>query len=224
MADTKEAETVEAMTEYPNRLQMSMLAPVKKIAAMIPDGDKEVYVIGYVFGEARGVSFRNNPNSTDGTAAEALTGVFEGTPAYADMPWMEENDKCKHRARLASAVCFLPPSAQSAVVKAVLGDHEKPTDVKRGKRVDQLGVAVPISVEVGIRKNSGEGGVGYEWVVRGLAKVTAESPIERMRKQLGVNSAADLARIVDAADKGPAPQLAAPGKSAKKASASKRKR
>lgn len=219
MAD-KEVATVATMTEYPSRLQMSMLAPVRRMAAMIPDGDREVYICGYVFGEARGVSFRNNPNSTDGSAAEALIGVFEGVPSYEDMEWMTDADKSAKRPRLASGICFLPGAAQTAVVKAILGaDYQKPTDIKRGKRADQLGVTVPISIEIGIRKNKGDDGAGYEWVVRGLANVTAESPLDRMRKALGVAGNVDMARIVDAADK---PALAAPAAKAKKPKGSKR--
>lgn len=207
MAET--AKTIDVMTEYPTRLQMSMLAPVRKMAALIKDGDKEAYVIGYVRGTARGVSFRNNPNSTDGSSAEALIGAFEGIPAYDDMAGFEENDKCSQRPRLASAICFLPSAAQTAVVKAILGDqYDKPADIKRGKRIDQLGVEVPLAVEIAIRKNSGGEGAGYEWVVRGLARVEAIDPIEAMRKLLGQGGGADMKRIVDNSDKAAAKSTA----------------
>lgn len=196
-----EVAEIEVLTEYPSRLQMSMLAPVKKMAAMIKEGDKEVRVIGYIFGVARGVSFRNNPNGDE--AAEALQGAFEGIPSYLDEAWMEDGDKCSKRARLASAVCFLPSAANRAVVKAILGpDYRGQENPKRGKRVDQLGIEVPINIEVGIRKTGGEDGVGYEWVVRGLAKISGESPIERMRKALGTGPGADLKALVDRSEKG----------------------
>lgn len=201
MADVKET-ALEVMTEYPARLQMSMLAPVKKIAALIPEGDKEARIIGYVFGVARGVSFRNNPNSTDGEAAAGLIGAFEGIPQYDDMPGMEEGEKCAHRARLASGVTFLPPQAQAAYVTALLPpDTSRPdnSSIKRGQRSDVLGMEVPISLEVAIRKSSSP--VGYEWVVRGLAKVEAKSPIDRMRELMGTGPGSNLAKIVDQTEK-----------------------
>lgn len=214
-------ETVAKMMEYPARLQMSMLGPVQALAVSIKDGDKEVRIVGYVFGEARGVSYRNNPNSADGSAAEALIGVFEGVPAYPDFEGMPESaDK---RPGLASGICFLPPQAQAIVVGQVRGPNaEIPATPKRGARVDQLGVSVPISLEIGIRKSSSP--VGYEWVTRGLLNVKKQSPIERMREALGLSAGEDmrariedgtLQKIVTNADKGNA-ALPAPGKSAKK--------
>lgn len=223
MADT---ETKQTMTEYPARLQMSMLAPVKRLAELIPEGDKEVRVVGYVFGTARGVSFRNNPNSTDGEAAKALIGAFEGIPSYEDIAGLKDEEKCERRARLASGVCFLPTQAQEVVVAAILAGNDAPapsnSQIKRGQRSDQLGVEVPISIEVGIRKSGSP--VGYEWVVRGLANVIAKSPIERMREQLGTAGAANFARIVDQTEKG-GKALAAPADkaAAKKPAAKKRK-
>lgn len=206
MADT---DTKTVMTEYPARLQMSMLAPVKAIAAAIPEGDKEVYIVGYVFGEARGVSFRNNPNSTDGEAAKALIGVFEGIPSYQDMDGVPP---CSERARLASGVCFLPTQAQETIVAAVLANDNDPrpsnTEIKRGQRSDKIGVVVPISAEIGIRKSSSP--VGYEWVVRGLANASAVDPVERMRLQLGTGAGANLAKIVDQTEKAAAKAIAAP--------------
>lgn len=214
------AKTVEAIVEYPPRLQMSLLAPVKRIAELIPAGDKEARIIGYVFGEARGVSFRSNPNSTDGEAAAALIGVFEGTPAYDDMPGMNEEEKCARRPRLASGICFLPTQAQEVIVRAVLaGDEDtakngRPRDIKRGQRSDKLGNVVPVSIEVAIRKSDSP--VGYEWVVRGLANVSAVSPIDRMRQLMGTGPGARLALLVDKQEgKGGAPALPAPGKSGK---------
>lgn len=196
---TKMTETTQAvMTEYPARLQMSMLAPVKKIADLIKDGDKEARVVGYIFGTARGVSFRNNPNSADGQAAAALIGVFEGIPSYKNEAGLEEADHSENRPRLASGVCFLPQQAQDTVVAAILAGQDRPdtSNIKRGQRMDQLGVEVPISIEVAIRKSGSP--VGYEWVVRGLANVKAQSPIERMRESLGLPGGADLhARIAD---------------------------
>lgn len=188
-----ETQTIEKMFEYPARLQMSMLAPVKAMAEKIPEGDKEVYIVGYVFGEARGVSYRNNPNSADGEAAIALLGIFEGVPSYKDMDGLPV---CADRAGLRSGVLFLPPQAQSVVVNAVAGDHEKPETPKRGKRVDMLGITVPITFEIGIRKSSSP--VGYEWVTRGLAKVEQVSPLDRMRASLKLPAGADLGkRIAD---------------------------
>lgn len=216
------AETIAKMFEYPARLQMSMLAPVKAMAEKIPEGDKEVYIVGYVFGEARGVSFRNNPNSADGEAAIALLGIFEGVPSYADMPGIP---LASERAGLRSGVLFLPPQAQSQVVAAVRGNStETPETPKRGKRVDQLGVTVPITFEIGIRKSGSP--VGYEWVTRGLANVEQVSPLDRMRASLGLPGGADLgARIADGSvakiESGTAPrQIAAPAK--KKAARGKR--
>lgn len=224
---TTTADTLAKMIEYPARLQMSMLAPVQAIAAAIPDGDKEVRICGYVFGEARGVSYRNNPNSADGSAAEALIGAFEGVPSYEDFPGMKPDMASSQRAGLMSGVCFLPPQAQAVIVRAVRGaDAEIPETPKRGQRVDQLGVTVPISVEIGIRKSNSP--VGYEWVTRGLANVKALTPLERMRQGLGLTAdenmqarIADgtLAKIVTGADKGGPAQIAAP----KKATAKKRK-
>lgn len=224
--DNKTPATVTVMTEYPARLQMAMLAPVKKIASLIPAGDKEARIVGYVFGEARGVSFRNNPNSTDDEPAKALIGVFEGTPAYDDMPGLDENEKCARRPRLASGICFLPTQAQEVIVAAVLnGDTDgKPrnTEIKRGQRSDKLGVVVPVSVEVAIRKSDGP--VGYEWVVRGLANVTAVDPVERMRQLMGTGPGARLALLVDRADGSVQKELPAPASSGKKPKAASRKR
>lgn len=192
-----EVQTVEKMFEYPARLQMSMLAPVAAMAAAVKEGDKEVYVVGYVFGEARGLSYRNNPNSADGEAAVALIGVFEGVPSYQPFDGMKPEQDCNQRAGLRSGVCFLPPQAQDVVVEAVRGGHaEIPATPKRGQRVDQLGISVPITFEIGIRKSNSP--VGYEWVTRGLAKVVQESPLDRMRAALKLPAGADLgARIAD---------------------------
>lgn len=224
-------ETTTKMMEYPARLQMSMLAPVKAIAAAIPEGDKEVRICGYIFGEARGVSYRNNPNSTDGEAAIALIGVFEGVPSFEDYPGMPAGGGSAERAGLASGVLFLPPQAQAMVVAKVRGpDAEIPETPKRGQRVDQLGVTVPLSIEIGIRKSNSP--VGYEWVTRGLANVKAQSPIERMREALGLSPGENmhariadgtLSKIVTGAEKG-APALPAPGKSDTKKAGQPRKR
>ena len=93
------ANEVEKMFEYPARLQMSMLAPVKAMAEKIPEGDKEVRVVGYVFGEARGVSYRNNPNSTDGAEVCGARGASfrRSVPAAAG-----SGGGCRGRARLRS--------------------------------------------------------------------------------------------------------------------------
>jgi hypothetical protein len=220
---------VQVMTEYPPRLQMSMLAPVRKLAELIPEGDKDTYVVGYVFGEARGVSFRNNPNSTDDAPASALIGIFEGIPSYKNIDGLPEDLHVERRARLASGVCFLPPQAQETIVKAVLGadanDRPSNASIKRGQRNDRLGVVVPVNVEIGIRKSSSP--VGYEWVVRGIANAVAQDPIERMRAALGTDGAdVNFSRMVTHADKS-APQIAAPAKEAaagKKAPAKKSSR
>lgn len=232
----EETKTVEKMMEYPARLQMSMLAPVREIAASIPEGDKEVRIVGYVMGEARGVSYRNNPNDTDGLPAEALIGVFNGVPAYADYPGMKPENASATRAELASGVCFLPPQAQAAIVNQVRGlDADIPETPKRGKRVDQLGVVVPIAFEIGIRKSGSP--VGYEWVTRGIANVKAMSPIDRMRQALGFKPGDNmhaaivdgtLARIVTNADKpaqiaAPAPTEPVPAPKASKSKGSKKR-
>lgn len=198
MADdttTTTATTETKMMEYPARLQMSMMAPVKAIAASIPEGDKEVRVIGYVFGEARGVSYRNNPNSTDGEPAVGLIGVFEGVPSYEDFPGMDPKAACGLRAGLGSGVCFLPPQLQGVIASQIGADGDVPRNLKRGQRSDQLGVSVPISVEVGIRKSDSP--VGYEWVTRALAKVQKMSPLDRMRNALGLAAGADLRQLVN---------------------------
>ncbi len=217
MTDTPNAPAlVERMMEYPSRLQMSMLAPVKAIAAAIPEGDKEVRIVGYVMGEARGISYRNNPNDTDGLPAEALIGVFNGIPSFAPFPGMDPAAGSEHRAELASGVCFLPPQAQATIVAKVRGpDASIPETPKRGKRIDQLGVVVPIAFEIGIRKSGSP--VGYEWVTRGIARVQAMSPIDRMRQAMGLKADANMAgliadgtlqRIVDKNDA--APQIEGP--------------
>ena len=55
---------------------------------------------------------------------------------------------------------------------------------------------MPLSFEIGIRKSNSP--VGYEWVTRGLATVEQVSPLDRMRKALGLEGGADLgARIAD---------------------------
>ena len=195
MADIAE-NTRPQMVEYPARLQMSMLAPVRKMAELIPEGDKEVYIVGYVFGEARGVSYRNNPNSADGENAVALTGVFEGVPAFGDMVGL--NEKVADRALLRSGVLFLPTQAQDQVAKAVYGDEAPAEKMKRGQRSDKLGVTVPLSFEIGIRKSGGP--VGYEWVTRGLANVVQVSPLDRMRAALQLPSGADLGKRIAAGD------------------------
>lgn len=220
------AEKIQVMTEYPPRLQMSMLAPVRKLAELIPDGDKDSYTVGYVFGEARGVSFRNNPNSTDDAPAKALLGVFEGIPSYVDLDGLPEDMSCARRPRLASGVCFLPPQAQETIVAAVLGAdaHDMPSnkELKRGQRSDKLGVVVPINVEIAIRKSGSP--VGYEWVVRGLASVSAQDPIERMRAALGTGPGADFSKLVTASERAQEKALAleAPPAARGKAKAAKK--
>lgn len=223
----KEIEETEVakMMEYPSRLQMSMLAPVKAIAASIPEGDKEVRVVGYIFGEARGVSYRNNPNSTDGEMSAALTGAFEGVPSYEEYPGMPPELASEKRATLGSGVCFLPQQLQAVVVSKIdVNGEGRPRETpKRGQRVDVLGVTVPISVEIGIRKSASP--VGYEWVTRGMMKVKAMSPLERMREAMGLEVGADLRLAVrsgeieldDSDDTRKPKRLAAP-KKAKKSS------
>lgn len=198
MAFKEETETTTRaqMVEYPARLQMSMLAPVRKMAELIAEGDKEVYIVGYVFGEARGVSYRNNPNSADGENAVALTGIFEGVPAFEDMPGLTE--KCADRALLRAGVLFLPTQAQDQVAKAVYGDEAPAEKMKRGQRSDKLGVTVPLSFEIGIRKSGGP--VGYEWVTRGLANVVQVSPLDRMRAALNLPAGADIGQRIAAGD------------------------
>jgi hypothetical protein len=195
MAD--ETKTEVKLMEYPARLQMSMLGPVREIAASIPAGDKEVRVIGYVFGEARGVSYRNNQNSADGEPAIGLIGAFEGVPQYDDFPGMDPMATCSKRAGLMSGVAFLPPQLQAVIAHQITGGDAPPDEakgLKRGQRSDKLGVTVPISVQIGIRKS--ESPVGYEWVTRALAKIEAVSPHQRMLLALGLPSGTDLRNMV----------------------------
>ena len=85
------------------------------------------------------------------------------------------------------------------VVEAVRGSEATiPETPKRGKRVDQLGVSVPITFEIGIRKSSSP--VGYEWVTRGLQKVQQVSPLDRMREALKLPAGADLGARIASGD------------------------
>lgn len=198
MAETAQTEMVEVLTEYPTRMQCAMLAPVKRIAELIPAGDKEARIIGYISGVARGVSFRKNVNSADGEPARGLIGAFEGIPQYDDMPGMQDAEKCARRPRLASRVCFLPEAAMAPVCQAVLtswnGQVPGNDTLKRGQRSDVLGHEVPVAVEIAIRKSDSP--VGYEWVVRGVRKVEKISPIALMRRSLGIANDADIPKLV----------------------------
>lgn len=143
-----------ALKEMKNAIQMGHLGNLAAIAASIPDGDRTSRPVGYVIGNATGLTYRANPNGDEPSIG--LTGLFEATPVTEGMPIM------------VAPVIFLPKGFMDSITPLLARGTEKNIPKKappKGKAVnieatDQL----PLALEIGIRKNTGAG-VGYEFAV-----------------------------------------------------------
>lgn len=139
--------------EMKNAIQMGHFGNLAAIAASIPDGDKTSRVIGYVTGKAKGVSYRANPNGSEPSVG--LNGIFEATPVQEGLPVM------------VAPTIFLPTSFCMMVAGVLMGNQKPPKSAPpKGKPINVDGVAeVPLVLEIGLRKNAGSSGVGYEFSV-----------------------------------------------------------
>ncbi len=161
-----------AKFEMKNAIQMGHLANIAALAASIPDGDKEIRIIGYVIGKVRGVTYRANPNGDEPSLG--LLGMFEATPT-------EEG-----RATIRSGVAFLPTAYTKMIADAIRGDQDVPKKAPpKGKAIDLDGISeLQLAVEIGIRKNTGAG-VGYEFAVTQLTDdVSKEDALAEVRSFL----------------------------------------
>ncbi len=128
--------------------------------------------LGTFIGDARGLSFRNNPQD-ESKPSIALTGTFEFSPYKTS------------RAVLISGRCYLPSAVQDAVVHAMMDGKTSPvsTNPKRGKSVDiDVDVTVPLMLEISVRKSKTE--IGYEYITRELERIALGDPLAAMREKL----------------------------------------
>lgn len=145
--------------------------------------------LGTFIGDARGLSFRNNPQD-ESKPSVALTGTFEFSPYKSS------------RAVLVSGRCYLPSAVQDAVVRAMMDGKTSPVVgmPKRGKSVDiDVDVTVPLILDISVRKTDTE--IGYEYITRELERIALGDPLaalrERLQKRLAppadINAALDKA-------------------------------
>lgn len=146
------------LREMKNAIQMGHFANLGAMLESIAKGDRTVHVIGHVLGRATGISYRANPNDPN-TPTIAVTGQFEATSVDGNAPVM-----------VAPAI-FLPTAfcrmLETELIKGVEKIAEKPKKAPaKGKAVNVEGVCeIPLALEIGIRKNEGASGVGYEFSV-----------------------------------------------------------
>lgn len=133
----------------------------KTKAAVIQQPIGTETMLGTILGQARGLSYRNNPQD-ESKPSIALTGPFKFLPVDADRP------------ELRSMRCYLPSTVHDTIVSTLEGDNKRPIEgnPQRGKSVDvnlEPGAFVPIVLELGVRRV--EGAVGYEYITQTSKKV-----------------------------------------------------
>lgn len=192
-----------AAKELKNSIQMGHFANLAATAAQIADGSGENVIVGYVIGKANGVSYRANPNGDEPSIG--ITGQFEAIPT-------EEG-----RAPMVAPMIFLPNAFTKILVQEMLtADDMKGAPKKapaKGKPINlPASVEIPLALEIGIRKNKGEG-AGYEFSVTTRTEQGQEDAFADLR-----------ALLPDDMAKRTAPALPAPGAATKRLAAPKKKR
>ncbi len=143
------------LREMKNSIQMGHFANLQAQLATIEEGDRSVHVIGHVLGKANGITYRNNPNGSEPSIG--VIGQFEATPVDADAPVM------------VAPVIFLPTAFCKMLETQLMKGKEKEIPKKspaKGKGISIEGIGeIPLALEIGIRKNVGASGVGYEFSV-----------------------------------------------------------
>lgn len=162
--------------ETKNVIQMGHLANLPAVAAAIPENSREVQVVGFVIGKATGLSYRNNPNGDAPTVG--LSGIFEATPCDQSMPV------------IVGKTIFLPKGFMDTIIPALestLTEAEKKLIPKKappkGKAIElQATDAIPLQLQIGVRRNNGAG-VGYEFaVVMKRDELTKDDLLADLRK------------------------------------------
>ena len=140
-----------------------------------PEGDKTELPLGSVIGKCTGIMFRFNPNNPEQPSV-ALEGYFEGIPS-------EEG------ASVIRSTTFFPPTTVAKMVQAyVLKGEAIPTGargLKRGQSVSvDIGEAIPIAMEVRVRKTATA--IGYEFITEmvGGGKMESEDLLADVRALL----------------------------------------
>lgn len=185
------------LREMKNSIQMGHFANLQSVLAGIAEGDRTVHVIGHVLGRANGITYRNNPNGDEPSIG--VTGQFEATPADPAAPVM------------VAPVIFLPTAFCKMLEAQLMKGKEKLVPKKapaKGKGISIEGVGViDLALEVGIRKNVGASGVGYEFSVvqaSGDDDAQLNDPFANLRSLLPKGTTA--------------PAIEAPGTAAKRSS------
>lgn len=163
------------LREMKNSIQMGHIANLQAVLATIAEGDRSVHVIGHVLGRASGVTYRNNPNGAEPSIG--ITGQFEVTSTFEGAPVM------------VAPVIFLPTAFCKMLESELMKGQEQLVPKKspaKGKGINVDGVAsIPLALEIGIRKNVGASGVGYEFsVVQATDGSKASDPFADLRKLL----------------------------------------
>ena len=182
---------------------------IQKALKGIDENDtKTVAYLGVIIGMADGVSYRSNKFNPEKPAI-ALTGVFEATPYDT----MQET--------VQGSSLFLSGAVQDMLVKAAVGDAKPPTEkpLKLGQKIDvPLLAQLKIIVEVGVKRNDGEG-QGYTFVINHAGEAQRVDVLERLRAEVGKEG---NERMKALAAGRPVAALAAPEKAGKGAGASKK--
>ncbi len=187
------------LREMKNAIQMGHFANLQAVLATIGEGDRSVHVVGHVLGKANGITYRNNPNGSDPSIG--VTGQFEATPVDDGAPVM------------VAPVIFLPTAFCKMLETQLMKGKEKEIPKKspaKGKGISIEGIGeIPLALEIGIRKNNGASGVGYEFSVVQAVKGddNATDPFSELRGLLPGNRAQAAL---------PAPKPQAPSKKKKK--------
>ena len=136
--------------------------------------------LGTVLGEARGLSYRNNPQD-ESKPAVALVGPFKFIPVSPERP------------ELWAMRCFLPSTIHSTIIGSLQGDNMPPIDKspKRGQAIDvMLGAVVPIVLAIGVRKT--DTAIGYEYITTTNDNVPLElkDPLQALSARAGIKQIA----------------------------------
>ena len=161
---------VERSVEMKAQMGAGDLGNIREIKDKLED--KQEYWLGTIFGRARGLSYRANPQDPN-TPSIALTGIFEGLPHDPD------------RALVRATRLFLPASVQGILVAAVRGDKKDAINKApaRGKAVEMAGNEIEVVVEVGIRRNT-KTEIGFEYITAYKPRANEIDPLSEMRKSL----------------------------------------
>lgn len=175
MLEAAPGQTLPRSTEREIKAQLSpsdFLGDQKKEIKLDEHPKGHVIALGTFLGDARGLSFRNNPQD-ESKPSVALVGTFEFSPYKLS------------RAVLVAGRCYLPSAVQDAVTRAMQDGKASPLTgmPKRGKSVDiECDVTVPLLLEISVRKTDTE--IGYEYITRELERIALGDPLAALRERL----------------------------------------